>query len=79
MQQYGKSGLALEVLSRSFIECSLKNKHIWKVFKSEVKQLSRLDIPYFYHLTDDTIIYSEDGKLQTCQKMVLSFQARKVC
>ena len=56
-------GLALEVLSRSFIECSLKNKHIWKVFKSEVKQLSRLDIPYFYHLTDDTIIYSEDGKV----------------
>lgn len=56
-------GLALEVLSRSFIEYSLTDKRIWNIFKSEVKQLGCLDIPSFYHLTDGTVIFSDEEKI----------------
>ena len=56
-------GLALEVLSRSFIGSSLKNKRIWDIFRSEVKQLGGLDIPSFYHLTDGTVIFSDEGEI----------------
>jgi len=56
-----KQGLVLEVLSRSYINSLSQKKTEWALFKSEVAQLSRLDIPAFYHLTDGTSIFADSS------------------
>jgi len=44
-------GLKLEQLSRSFVLASEKPLN-WPMFKAELRQMERLDIPFFEHLID---------------------------
>ena len=46
-----RQGLVLEQLSRSFL-LALEQPLHWPVFEAEVRQMERLDIPFFVHLID---------------------------
>ncbi|WP_114994184.1 type 2 lanthipeptide synthetase LanM family protein [Synechococcus sp. UW179A] len=46
-----RQGLVLEQLSRSFLMASEQPLH-WPVFEAELRQMERLDIPFFVHSID---------------------------
>ena len=53
-------GLVLEQLSRSFLMATDQPKH-WPVFDEEVRQMERLDIPFFVHSIDGHDLPLGDG------------------
>ena len=53
-------GLKLEQLSRSFVLASEK-PHNWPMFEAEVRQMERLDIPFFEHLIDGDALPLPEG------------------
>jgi len=53
-------GLKLEQLSRSFVLASEK-PHNWPLFEAEVRQMERLDIPFFEHLIDGDALPLPEG------------------
>lgn len=53
-------GLVLEQLSRSFLIATDQPKH-WPVFDEEVRQMERLDIPFFMHAIDGNDLPLSDG------------------
>ena len=53
-------GLVLEQLSRSFLMATNQPKH-WAVFEEEVRQMERLDIPFFVHAIDGNDLPLSDG------------------
>ncbi|WP_186480876.1 type 2 lanthipeptide synthetase LanM family protein [Synechococcus sp. NOUM97013] len=53
-------GLVLEQLSRSFLMATDRPKH-WPVFDEEVRQMERLDIPFFVHAIDGNDLPLSDG------------------
>ncbi len=53
-------GLVLEQLSRSFLMATDQPKH-WPVFDAEVRQMERLDIPFFVHAIDGHDLPLSDG------------------
>ena len=55
-------GLKLEQLSRSFVLASEKPLN-WPMFEAEVRQMERLDIPFFEHLIDGEALPLPEGLL----------------
>jgi type 2 lantibiotic biosynthesis protein LanM len=55
-------GLKLELLSRSFVLASEEPLN-WPMFKAEVRQMERLDIPFFEHLIDGDALPLPEGLL----------------
>jgi type 2 lantibiotic biosynthesis protein LanM len=53
-------GLKLEQLSRSFVLASEKPLN-WPMFEAEVRQMERLDIPFFEHLIDGDALPLPEG------------------
>jgi type 2 lantibiotic biosynthesis protein LanM len=53
-------GLKLEQLSRSFVLSSEKPLN-WQMFEAEVRQMERLDIPFFEHLIDGDTLPMPEG------------------
>jgi type 2 lantibiotic biosynthesis protein LanM len=53
-------GLKLEQLSRSFVLASEKPLN-WPMFEAEVRQMERLDIPFFEHLIDGQALPLPEG------------------
>lgn len=53
-------GLKLEQLSRSFVLASEKPLN-WSIFEAEVRQMERLDIPFFEHLIDGEALPLPEG------------------
>ena len=53
-------GLVLEQLCRSFLMATDQPKH-WPVFDEEVRQMERLDIPFFVHAIDGNDLPLSDG------------------
>lgn len=53
-------GLVLEQLSRSFLMATDRPKH-WPIFDEEVRQMERLDIPFFVHTIDGNDLPLSDG------------------
>jgi type 2 lantibiotic biosynthesis protein LanM len=53
-------GLKLEQLSRSFVLASEKPLN-WPIFGAEVRQMERLDIPFFEHLIDGDTLPLPEG------------------
>ena len=53
-------GLVLEQLSRSFLMATDQPKH-WSLFDAEVRQMERLDIPFFVHAIDGKDLPLSDG------------------
>lgn len=53
-------GLKLEQLSRSFVLASEKPLN-WPMFEAEVRQMERLDIPFFEHLIDGEVLPLPEG------------------
>ena len=53
-------GLVLEQLSRSFLMATDQPKH-WPVFDEEVRQMERLDIPFFVHAIDGNDLPLSNG------------------
>ena len=53
-------GLKLEQLSRSFLLASEKPLN-WPIFKAELLQMERLDIPFFEHLIDSEELLLPEG------------------
>ena len=55
-----RQGLVLEQLSRSFLMASEQPLH-WPVFEAELRQMERLDIPFFVHSIDGQDLPLVDG------------------
>lgn len=55
-----RQGLVLEQLSRSFLMAKEQPLH-WPVFEAEVRQMERLDIPFFVHLIDGQDLPLSEG------------------
>jgi type 2 lantibiotic biosynthesis protein LanM len=53
-------GLKLEQLSRTFVLASEKPRN-WLMFEAEVRQMERLDIPFFEHLIDEESLPLPEG------------------
>ena len=53
-------GLKLEMLSRTFVLASEKPLN-WPMFEAEVRQMERLDIPFFEHLIDGDTLPLPEG------------------
>lgn len=53
-------GLKLEQLSRSFVLAAAKPSH-WPLFAAELRQMERLDIPFFDHPIDSETLPLPDG------------------
>ena len=51
LRSFLRQGLVLEQLSRSFLMASEQPLH-WPVFEAELRQMERLDIPFFVHAID---------------------------
>ena len=51
LRSFLRQGLVLEKLSRSFLMAKEQPLH-WPVFESELRQMERLDIPFFVHSID---------------------------
>ena len=54
------NGLKLEQLSRSFVLASEKPLN-WPMFEAEVRQMERLDIPFFEHMIDGDTLPLPEG------------------
>lgn len=54
------NGLKLEQLSRSFVLASKKPLN-WPMFEAEVRQMERLDIPFFEHMIDEDMLPLPEG------------------
>ncbi|WP_082823450.1 MULTISPECIES: type 2 lanthipeptide synthetase LanM family protein [unclassified Synechococcus] len=55
-----RQGLVLEQLTRSFLMASEQPLH-WPVFEAELRQMERLDIPFFVHSIDGQDLPLVDG------------------
>lgn len=54
-------GLEIDRLSRPYLDSTEKPPH-WKILKSEIKQITNLDIPFFDHFVDQrTLLFRDDG------------------
>lgn len=58
----GAQALVLEQLARTFLVTEECPPH-WPLFASEREQMSRLDIPFFWHPTDGCDLLAEHGRM----------------
>lgn len=64
-------GFKLEQLSRSFV-LARETPHNWPMFAAEIRQMERLDIPYFEHRIDGEDLPLPDGQASIPQFMKCS-------
>jgi type 2 lantibiotic biosynthesis protein LanM len=83
-----QQALVLEQLSRAFLLATQRPRH-WRIFEAEVRQMERLDIPFFVHTVNSRMLplgeglppvadFIETSGLQACRDRLAALDAAMI-